>query len=123
MLSVYNANGIVAAEPQRTSEGNSLLGLLVKRDDNTNHYDFFYFKAFGKEAKFINTYLHKGDIVSLTARPKEEIWEDKKCGKKERKIVFIIKSISFICHKNRTTLNQFGGSDFPELQDVDYAKI
>lgn len=124
MLSLMINVGCIRGEPKRvyTKKKNCELSnfdLLVKRDDNSNKWDVFRFTAWGAKAKYINDYLHNGYLVSVVSRPKRVKFV-KKDGTKVELIQNVVISINYICQKNKILINQFGGIDFPALQDIEY---
>lgn len=108
-------------EPKRcySKDGNDISNfwLLIKRSDRTKSYDSLKFEAYGTIAKYINDYLHKGDLVSVRSRPVTKKYKHGKTGETRFGVVFRVSTIEFICHRNRLMLNQFGESEFPELDE------
>lgn len=124
MLSCYTCTGMIFAEPKRFYSKNKVeisnFWLSIKRSDKSNNYDYLKFEAYGPPANFVNTYLHKGDMVSVRSRPISKNYVSKKTGEKRHGVVFRAIMIEIICHKNRLLLNEFGGSDFPELNEMQF---
>lgn len=121
MVSCYVCVGSVLNEPRRNYKKDgtevSSFWLLIKRNDKMNNYDYLKFEAYASVAKFINDYIHIGDVVSVRSRPVSIKYKHKKTGEMRHGIIFRVAMLEFICHKKRLMINEFGGSEFPELDE------
>jgi len=94
-------------ETNATQTGNiiTVIYVAVKRsfkNKESGEYesDFFRFKAFGKTADFIQSYIKKGDLVEIEAAPTNNNFE--KDGEKVYRDEYIIKSISRLSAKRES---------------------
>ncbi len=64
--------GRVAAEPQGsiTSTGNTMARISIACQDNFNKNEVYFFPcvAWQNQAKFINTYVKKGDLIAIDGK-------------------------------------------------------
>lgn len=113
--------GTILKEPKRSylKAGNEISHFLlsVKRNYSGNEtWDVFRFEAWGPNAKYINDYLHHGDMIGIISRPRRVNYK-KNNGETVNDVVFRVTSIQFICHKERVHLKGIGGTDFPEFPE------
>jgi single-strand DNA-binding protein len=97
----WSVTGRLTKEPETNAldQGNmiSIFYIAVKREfknKSTNEYesDYFRFKAFGRTADYIHTYIKKGDLVEIESRPTNNNYE--KDGKKIYQDDYIVKNIN-----------------------------
>ena len=108
-MNSWMLTGRLTKEPQTTGTqtGNIITVIYVavrrdfkNKDTNTYESDFFRFKAFGKKADFIHSYLHKGDLVEINGRSQNNNYE--KDGDKVYRDEYIIRSISRLSAKRES---------------------
>lgn len=103
-INTVTMTGYLGRDPElaKTTTGISITAISIGvtrsfKNKTTGKYDTDWFDwiFFKDTADAIQTYLHKGDLVTVTGNAQRECWDDRQTGQKRYRITFIGSSIQF----------------------------
>lgn len=63
---------------------------------------FLEFQLWDKGAEVVAKYCRKGDLINVSATPRQDRWEDKTTGQKRSKVIFRIDEFELMSNNKRT---------------------
>lgn len=97
-LNSVNLVGRLATDPQERKVGEYITSnftVAVDRDfGKEKTTDFLDCQAWGKTAEFINQYLKKGALVSVSGRVQKDTWKDKETNQNRSRVIIVADKVN-----------------------------
>lgn len=106
--------GRAASEPQGsvTSTGSTLSRISIACQDTYNKNEVYFFPcvAWQNNAKFINTYVKKGDLIAIDGKLRRGSYVNKE-GQKVYTTDVVIENVKIMSSANQNRTNNFSASE------------